>query len=143
MPTHHAEARVRVRYAETDQMGVVYHANYFVWFEVARVELMRDLRLDYKSLEQEFGCMIAVVEAKARYRVPARYDDEIAIYTTLAAMRGAVLKMEYRVVRVKDAALLCEGETMHVVVDRSMKKTALPPAYEAAFRGLLNPLDSQ
>lgn len=137
MSHFHAEARVRVRYAETDQMGVVYHANYLVWFEVGRVELMRALGLEYKLLEQEFGCLIAVVEARARYRAPARYDDEIAVRTTLQAMRGAVLKMTYDVVRVQDGQLLCEGETMHVVVDRAMKKRSLPAVYEEAFRALL------
>jgi acyl-CoA thioester hydrolase len=134
----HAEARLRVRYAETDQMGVVYHANYLVWFEVGRVELMRALGLEYKLLEQDFGCMIAVVEAKARYRAPARYDDEVAVRTSLAAMRGPVLKMEYQVVRVGDGVLLCEGETMHVVVDRSIRKRLLPAPYAEAFRALLH-----
>ena len=119
-------------------MGVVYHANYLVWFEVGRVELMRALGLEYKLLEQDFGCLIAVVEARARYRAPARYDDEIAVRTTMQAMRGAVLKMTYDVVRVQDETLLCEGETMHVVVDRSMKKRSLPAQYEAAFRALLD-----
>ena len=133
----HAEARLRGRYAETDQMGVVYHANYLVWFEVGRVELMRALGLEYKLLEQDFGCMIAVVEAKARYRAPARYDDEVAVRTSLAAMRGPVLKMEYQVVRVSDSTLLCEGETMHVVVDRSMKKRMLPAPYAEAFVALM------
>ena len=137
MAKFHAEARLRVRYAETDQMGVVYHANYLVWFEVGRVELMRALGLEYRLLEQDFGCMIAVVEAQARYRAPARYDDEIAVRTTLHAMRGAVLKIKYEVVRVGDETLLCEGETMHVVVDRAMKKRQLPAVYEEAFRGLL------
>ncbi len=133
----HAEARLRVRYAETDQMGVVYHANYLVWFEVGRVELMRELGLEYKLLERDFGCMIAVVEAKARYRSPARYDDEIAVRTSLAAMRGSVLKIVYQVARVSDDALLCEGETMHVVVDRAMKKRLLPAPYAEAFGELL------
>ena len=75
------ETRVRVRYAETDQMGVVYHANYFVWFEVGRVELMRQRGLDYKQMEAEEGCGIAVVEATARYKAPARYDEELIVET--------------------------------------------------------------
>lgn len=134
---HHAEARLRVRYAETDQMGVVYHANYLVWFEVGRVELMRSLGLEYKRLEEEFGCMIAVVEAQLRYRSPARYDDEIAIRTTIHAMRGPVIKMRYKVLRVEEERLLCEGETTHVVVGRDMKKRSLPEPYAHAFRTLL------
>lgn len=139
MSPPHAEARLRVRYAETDQMGVVYHANYLIWFEVGRVELMRSLRLEYSRLEAEFGCLIAVVEAQLRYRSPARYDDEIAVQTTITAMRGPVIKMTYRVMRVSDGSLLCDGSTTHVVVDREMRKRPLPDVYEQAFRGLLLP----
>ena len=79
-----AETRVRVRYAETDQMGVVYHANYLVWFEVGRVEFIRQMGLDYRSMEKDENAMIAVVEATARYKAPARYDDELIVRTTLA-----------------------------------------------------------
>ena len=134
----HAEARLRVRYAETDQMGVVYHANYLVWFEVGRVELMRSLGLAYAELEREHGCMIAVVGVEARYREPARYDDEIAVHTSITAMRGPVLKMAYEVVRVHDGRLLCEGTTTHIVVDRGMSKRTLPEQYAQAFRKLLS-----
>ena len=91
-----SEARVRVRYAETDQMGVVYHANYLMWFEVGRVEFIRQLGLDYKQMEQEEGCGIAVVDVPARYRVPARYDDELVIGTRLLAARGPVIRFGYR-----------------------------------------------
>ena len=109
MDTKTVEARVRVRYAETDQMGIVYHANYLVWFEVGRVELIRAMGLDYKKMEQETGCMIAVVEATARYRSPARYDDELVVETRLNASRGSVIRFGYRVVRPADSVLLCEG----------------------------------
>src|SRR6201991_3442280 len=97
-----SETRVRVRYAETDQMGVVYHANYLVWFEVGRVEFVRQLGLDYKSMEVEEGCGIAVVEATARYRAPARYDDELVLQTRLVAARGAVIRFGYRILRAVD-----------------------------------------
>jgi acyl-CoA thioester hydrolase len=128
-----SEARVRVRYAETDQMGVVYHSNYLIWFEVGRVEFIRKLGLDYKSMEVEEGCGIAVVDAHARYRLPAQYDDELIIETRLLAARGAVIKFGYKVLREKDATLLCEGETVHVVVDQNMKKCALPERYAKRF----------
>src|SRR5277367_1217268 len=100
------EARVRVRYAETDQMGVVYHSNYLIWFEVGRVEFIRQLGLDYKRMEVEEGCGIAVVDAHVRYRAPARYDDELVIETRLLAARGPVIKFGYRILRVEDRALL-------------------------------------
>ncbi len=132
-----SETRVRVRYAETDQMGVVYHANYLVWFEVGRVEFIRQLGLDYKAMEQEDGCGIAVVQVEARYRAPARYDDELVIETRLLAARGAVVRFGYRILRERDGALLCEGESGHVVVDREMKRTRLPARYAERFAACL------
>jgi len=127
------EARVRVRYAETDQMGVVYHSNYLIWFEVGRVELIRSMGLDYKRMEEEEGCGIAVVDVHVRYRSPARYDDELVVETRLLASRGAVVKFGYKVLKVADGALLCEGETVHVVVGKDMKKTCLPAKYAERF----------
>jgi acyl-CoA thioester hydrolase len=123
------EARVRVRYAETDQMGVVYHANYLVWFEVGRVELMRKLGLDYKRMEIEESCGIAVVEATARYKAPARYDDELIVETRVVGVRGPVVRFAYRIVRLEDGLLLCEGETVHVAVGRDMKRRPIPKRY--------------
>ena len=123
------EARVRVRYAETDQMGVVYHANYLVWFEVGRVELMRQHGLDYKRIEIEEDAGIAVVEATVRYKAPARYDDELIIQTHVVGVRGPVLRFGYRIVRAEDETLLCEGETVHVAVGRDMKRRPLPRKY--------------
>ena len=128
---------MRVRYAETDQMGVVYHANYLVWFEVGRVEFIRALGLDYKSMEVEDGCGIAVVEVSSRYMSPARYDDQLVIETSLLAARGPVVKFAYRILRIADGALLCEGETVHVVVDSDMKKRRLPERYAERFAAWL------
>jgi len=132
-----SETRVRVRYAETDQMGVVYHANYLVWFEVGRVEFIRQLGLDYKSMEQDDGCGIAVVQVEARYRAPARYDDELVIETRLVSARGAVVRFGYRILRVADGMLLCEGESGHVVVDKDMKRRRLPEKYAERFAAWL------
>ena len=129
-----SEARVRVRYAETDQMGVVYHSNYLIWFEVGRVELIRGMGFDYKQMEEE-GCGIAVVDVHARYKAPARYDDELVIETRLLAARGAVIKFGYRILR--EGALLCEGETLHVCVGKDMKKMCLPPKYAERFAARL------
>lgn len=129
--------KIRVRYAETDQMGVAYHANFFMWFEVGRVELLRQAGLDYKHLEISEHRHIAVVEAACRYRSPARYDDELLIETRVTGVRGSVLKFAYRVLRQEatggPATLLAEGETSHVVVDREMKKAALPKQYATAL----------
>jgi len=132
---------IRVRYAETDQMGVVYYANYLVWFEIGRVELLRSFGFSYSELETEHGCILPVVEATCRYRAPARYDDEILIEARPALLRGSVLKFAYKILRndpeSKEPKLLAEGETVHVVCDAQMKKAHLPKAHEAALRTMM------
>jgi len=137
----HVTAEVRVRYAETDQMGVVYYANYLVWFEVGRVELLRSLGFSYSVLETEHECILPVVEATCRYRSPARYDDQILIETSPSLLRGSVLKFAYRVLRkTEDGAeptLLAEGETVHVVCDDQMNRKPLPEHYAAALRAMM------
>ena len=133
---HVSESRLRVRYAETDQMGVVYHANYLVWFEVGRVDCIRMTGLDYKSMEREDNAMIAVVEVKARYKSPARYDDELIVRTRLASVRGSIIRFTYSILRVSDDVELCTGETVHIVVDRDMKRRTLPDRYATAFAQL-------
>jgi acyl-CoA thioester hydrolase len=126
------ETRVRVRYAETDQMGVVYHANYFIWFEVGRVEMIRQMGLDYKTMEREEMTAIAVVEATCRYKSPARYDDELIIRTHISGIRGSVLRFTYAIHRATDDLLLCEGSTTHVAVDPEMKRVPMPTRYAEA-----------
>ena len=128
------ETRVRVRYAETDQMGVVYHANHFVWFEIGRVEMLRKLGFSYRDMEQNDGYFIAVADARCRYKAPAHYDDEIIVRTHLKNVRESVIHFGYELVRVGDGATLAEGETTHVVTDASMKKTTLPEKYMSVFR---------
>ena len=133
---------VRVRYAETDQMGIVYYANYLVWFEIGRVELLRSLGLAYSQLETEHQCILPVVEASCRYRSPARYDDRIVIETRPSLLRGAVLKFAYRIFRQplgegKERELLAEGETVHVVCDDQLKKKPLPEKYAAALKAMM------
>jgi acyl-CoA thioester hydrolase len=128
------ETRIRVRYAETDQMGVVYHANHFIWFEVGRVELLRQLGFSYKDMERNDNCFIAVVDARCRYKSPAHYDDEILVRTYLKNVRDSVIHFGYELLRPGDNALLAEGETTHIVADAQMRKTALPEKYLQAFR---------
>jgi acyl-CoA thioester hydrolase len=130
---------LRVRYAETDQMGVVYYANYFVWCEIGRVEFFRQLGHDYKQMELEDDCHLPVVEASCRYRSPARYDEEIQIETRVTTLRGAVIKFAYRLLRAEGEGqrLLAEAETVHVCVDKQMQKRALPDRYAVAIRGTM------
>jgi acyl-CoA thioester hydrolase len=130
-----------VRYAETDQMGIVYYANYLVWFEIGRVELLRSLGLAYAQMETDHGLILPVIEASCRYRSPARYDDEILIETRPALLRGSVLKFAYRILRKApegdDHKVLAEGETVHVVCDEHLKRKPLPQQYVAALRSLM------
>ena len=129
-----ALSRIRVRYAETDQMGVVYHSNYFIWFEVGRVDLLRQLGFSYREMEQEDGCYIAVVDARCRFKAPARYDDEITIRTHLKNVRESLIHFGYEAVRESDGTLLAEGETTHIVTGRDMRKRELPAKYMAVFK---------
>ena len=133
--------QARVRYAETDQMGIVYYANYLVWFELGRVDLLRSLGLAYSKLESDHGCILPVIEASCRYRAPARYDDEIVIETSPSMLRGSVLKFAYQVWRKatvsEERKLLAEGETVHVVCDGELNKKPLPEQYEAAIRAMM------
>jgi acyl-CoA thioester hydrolase len=132
---------VRVRYAETDQMGVVYYANYLVWFEVGRVELLRAVGFSYRQLEQEHGCILPVIEATCRYRASARYDDQILIESRPALLRGSIIKFAYRILRKaadgEEPTLLAEGKTTHVVCDSQMKKKHLPAHHAAALRAMM------
>ncbi len=129
---------LRVRYAETDQMGVAYYANYFVWCEVGRVELLRQLGFEYKQMELGHGCFLPVVEASCRYRSPARYDDVVTVETRVAGLRGSVIRFAYRLLAERsgtaEPALLAEAETVHVVVDREMRKRPMPEPYFSAIR---------
>jgi acyl-CoA thioester hydrolase len=134
---------VRVRYAETDQMSVVYYSNYLVWFELGRVELLRSLGLAYSLLETEHGCILPVLEVRCRYRSPARYDDQILIETRPAMLRGPVLKFAYRILRKEPEGgkntLLAEGETTHMVCDTKMQRMKLPEQYAAALKARMEP----
>jgi acyl-CoA thioester hydrolase len=130
-----SETKLRVRYAETDQMGVVYYANFAIWFEIGRVELMRQLGFRYRDMEQQDNCQIPVADLHIRYKEPAYYDDEIVIRTRLADVHRSLLRFRYQVFRAADETLLAEGETTHLVVDSQLKRRSLPQKYVAAFSG--------
>jgi acyl-CoA thioester hydrolase len=131
------ETRLRVRYAETDQMGVVYHSNHFIWFEVGRVELLRQLGFSYRDMESKDNCFIAVAEAKCRYRAAVRYDEEVLVRTQLLNVRESVIHFAYELRRAEDGVLLAEGETTHIVTDAEMKIAELPDKYMKVFREAL------
>lgn len=127
----HHDTTVRVRYAETDQMGVVYHANYLIWFEVGRVELMRALGIEYKRMESDDDCHIVVVDVRCRYLASARYDEELLIRTRIADSRNRTIRFSYEVRRDSDQELLALGETLHVICGSNGKPKLLPEKYRA------------
>jgi acyl-CoA thioester hydrolase len=127
------ETRLRVRYAETDQMGVVYYANYLVWMEVGRVDLCKACGFNYRDMETEDGIFLAVAEANCRYQSPARFDDEVIVKTWIkkAGTRMVVFAYEMRLAGTGRA--LANGYTCHVFVSREMRPTLLPSKYHAMF----------
>jgi len=131
------ESALRVRYAETDQMGVVYHSNYFIWFEVGRVELLRQLGFSYRDMERDDNCLIAVVDARCRYRVPATYDEPLIVRTHIKNVRESLVHFGYELRRAADGTLLAEGETTHMAVDSNKEVTQFPEKYLVALRAAM------
>jgi acyl-CoA thioester hydrolase len=127
------ETRVRVRYAETDQMGVVYHANYLVWMEVGRVEFWRAAGLRYRDMEQEDGILLVVAEVNCRYRSAAFYDEEVVIRTRIAESKPRMIRFEYELVSGEDGRVIATGETKHVFCGRDRKPARVPEKYHAVL----------
>jgi acyl-CoA thioester hydrolase len=123
---------VRVRYAETDTMGVVYYANYFVWFEVGRTDLLRDSGWSYREMELE-GFSLPVIEAHCEYRLAAKYDDQIEIRTRGSLVSPVRVRFDYDIARLQDQATLACGHTVHATLDRSGKPCRLPARARAIF----------
>ncbi|MBA3671241.1 MAG: acyl-CoA thioesterase [Gemmatimonadaceae bacterium] len=132
--THQSE--LRVRYAETDRMGVVYYANYLVWCEVGRVELLRALGQSYAALESD-GIGLAVAEARVRYLAPARFDDRIAIATTLAGVRSRAVTFDYLISNVDTGITLATAHTALVSIDAGGRLAAIPSGFRAALDAVL------
>jgi len=126
------EARVRVRYAETDQMGIAYHANYLVWMEVGRVEYFRASGHRYRDMEAA-GVLLAVVEVHCRYLSPALYDDEVIVQTTVEEATSRTVRFGYRLVSGTNGRLLAEGSTKHVFCGRDRRAAKLPKQFHAIF----------
>ena len=116
---------LRVRYAETDQMGVVYHANYLVWCEIGRTDFIRRAGRSYADLERE-GVLLAVSDASLRFHASARYDDPIVVHTSLSAIGSRGMSFAYRIVRADTAALLVSASTSLVSINREGRLVALP-----------------
>ena len=128
-----AETRIRVRYAETDQMGVVYYANYLVWMEVGRVELCKACGFNYRDMEREDGILLAVAEANCRYASPARFDDEVIVKTWIEQAGTRMVKFAYEMRLAADDRKVATGYTRHVFLTREMRPARLPVKYHGMF----------
>ena len=125
-------SRVRVRYAETDRMGVVYYANYFVWFEVGRTDLLREGGWSYREMEVD-GFALPVIDASCAYRESAKYDDEIEVRTVGTMMSPVRVQFTYEIVRASDGATLATGSTVHATLDRRGRPCRLPERVRTIF----------
>ncbi len=130
--TQRQETRFRVRYAETDQMGIVYYANYLVWMEIGRVEFCRSVGVAYSTMEREDGIFLTVAEANCRYQAPALYDEEIVVATWLENAHPRMVMFAYEI-RTADDRKLASGFTKHVFCGRDMRPARLPEKYWEQF----------
>ena len=131
------ETSFRVRYAETDQMGVVYYANYLIWMELGRAEYCRAAGIRYRDMEVDDGILLAVIEAHCRYLHPARYDERLRVRTRIAEAKNRTIRFSYQIFRADDDRLLATGETVHVICGSNGKPKLLPEKYRTAFSAAL------
>lgn len=124
------ETEIRVRYAETDQMGIVHNSNYLVWFEVGRSEFCRARGFSYKEMEEKDNALMVVAESYCRYKSPAYYEDLLTVRTRVEEIRSRSLRFIYEIYRAFDETLLAEGETLHLVTDENKKVRSLPASYK-------------
>lgn len=126
------ETIIRVRYAETDQMGVVYHSNYLIWFEVGRTEFFREIELEYSELEKD-DILVPVVDARCIYKLPAKYDDELIIKTKATKLTPARIQFNYEIIRTSDKEVLANGYTVHAFVSKDSKVINIKKQYKQVF----------
>jgi len=124
-------SEIRVRYAETDQMGIVHHANYLIWFEAARSDFCRARGFSYKEMEEKDNALLVVAESYCRYKSPSFYDDLMIVRVKVGEIRSRSLRFIYEVHRPSDNTLIAEGETLHLVTDENKKIRLLPEVYRA------------
>ena len=131
-----SDSKVKVRYAETDQMGVAYYANYLVWFEVGRSQYCNDRGFSYRDMERETGLLLIVAESYCRYREPARYEDELIIRTKVSKLSRRTIRFDYEITRANDGAPVAIGETLHVLTNREGRPSSMPEKYLSLLGGL-------
>jgi acyl-CoA thioester hydrolase len=123
------ESVVRVRYAETDKMGIVYYANYLIWFEIGRTDFCRARGFAYRDMEENDDAFLVVAESYCRYKAPAYYDDELLVRTHITELRRRSLRFGYEIVRASDDQVIAEGETGHVITDSTGRVRSIPEGY--------------
>lgn len=124
------ETEIRVRYAETDKMGIVHHSNYLIWFEAGRSDLCRARGFSYREMEERDDALMVVAESYVRYKSPAYYEDILHVRTRVAEMRSRSIRFIYEIFRPSDEALIAEGETLHLVTDTQKKVKLIPESYK-------------
>lgn len=129
------ETEIRVRYAETDQMGIAHHSNYLIWFETGRSDLCRARGFSYKAMEEEDNALMVVAECYVRYKSPAFYEDVLLVRSQVAEVRSRSIRFIYEIVRPSDATLIAEGETLHLVTDANKKVRTVPEIYKKLLAG--------
>ncbi len=134
------ETTVRVRYQETDQMGVVYHSNYFVWFEIGRTEFFRELDLEYRVMEAN-NILVPVVDVGCKYKMPAKYDDELIIRTKAVSLKSVKIGFEYEILRALDDKILATGHTIHAFTSRDLKVINFKKDHQDIFNKIQNAID--
>ena len=124
------ESEIRVRYAETDKMGIVHHANYLIWFEAGRSDICRARGFSYKEMEDDHS-LIVVAETYVRYKSPSFYDDHLIIRTQVAEVRSRSIRFVYEIFRPSDDTLIAEGETLHLSTGTDRKVKLIPERYKS------------
>ena len=133
-PTRWVTTEIRVRYAETDQMGVAYYSNYLVWFEVGRSEACRDHGFSYAEMEADTQAYLAVAEARCRYHSPARYDEVLQVRTAIESLRSRTVNFRYEIIKKNGGVLVATGSTTHIVLDRNGRPKTLPEKYASLLK---------
>jgi len=124
------KTEVRVRYAETDRMGIVHHSNYLVWFELARSEFCRARGFSYLEMEEKDDALLVVAEARCRYKSPSFYEDLLTVRIRIGEVRSRSIQFLYEITRESDGTAIAEGETLHIVTDSQKKVRTLPSVYK-------------
>lgn len=138
------EIELQVRYAETDQMGVVYHANYLIWFELGRTNICKAKGFSYRDMEEQDDALMVVAEVYCRYKSPAFYDDNLIVRTKVEEVRSRTVRFIYEIFRPSDNTILVEGESMHIFTDKQKRVRTLPNKYrELLAKEIEEPLDER